>query len=156
MTTTPAVIRELPVPAIPLDHLGFAAWPYFELDEIQAVTSVLKSGRVNYWTGQEGRLFESEFAKCVGTKYAVCLANGTVALELALYALRIGPGAEVITTSRTFIASASSVVMRGAHPVFADVDHNSQNITAETIQVAITPKTKAIIAVHLDGWPCDM
>jgi dTDP-4-amino-4,6-dideoxygalactose transaminase len=156
MTTTPAVIRQLSVPGVPFDHLGFAAWPYFESDEIQAVTSVLKSGKVNYWTGHEGRLFESEFAKYVGTNYAVCLANGTVALELALHALGIGPGDEIITTSRTFIASASCAVVRGAHPVFVDVDRDSQNITAETIHGAITPKTKAIIAVHLAGWPCDM
>jgi dTDP-4-amino-4,6-dideoxygalactose transaminase len=111
---------------------------------------------VNYWTGQEGRLFENEYAAFVGTKHAICLTNGTVALELALYALGIGPGDEVITTSRTFIASASCIVMRGAKPVCVDVDRNSQNITAETIRRAITPRTKAIIAVHLAGWPCDM
>jgi len=136
--------------------LPFAPWPHFEADEIEAVTSVLRSGKVNYWTGQEGRLFETEFARSVGTKYAICLANGTVALELSLQALGIGRGDEVITTSRSFIASASCIVMRGAHPVCADVDPDSQNITAETIRRAITPRTKAIIAVHLAGWPCDM
>ena len=135
--------------------LPFAPWPHFEADEIEAVTSVLRSGNVNYWTGQEGRLFEAEFAQSVGAKYAVCLANGTVALELALQALGIGRGHEVITTSRTFIASASCIVMRGARPVCVDVDRDSQNITAETIRRAITPRTKAIIAVHLAGWPCD-
>lgn len=136
--------------------LPFAPWPYFEADEIEAAASVLRSGKVNYWTGQEGRLFETEFARSVGTKYAVCLANGTVALELALQALGIGRGDEVITTSRSFIASASCIVMRGARPVCVDVDPDSQNITAETIRRAITPRTKAIIAVHLAGWPCDM
>ena len=112
--------------------------------------------RVNYWTGDEGRQFEKEYAEYVGTKHAVAVANGTVGLELALYALGIGHGDEVITTSRTFIASASCVAMRGAKPVIADIDRDSQNITAETIAAAITPRTKAIIAVHLAGWPCEM
>jgi dTDP-4-amino-4,6-dideoxygalactose transaminase len=136
--------------------LPFAPWPYFAADEIEAVNAVLRSGKVNYWTGNEGSKFETEFAEYVGTKHAICVANGTVALELALYALGIGQGDEVITTSRTFIASASCVVMRGARPVCVDVDRNTQNITAETIRRAITPRTKAIIAVHLAGWPCDM
>lgn len=132
------------------------AWPYFAEDEIQAAADVLRSGKVNYWTGQVGREFEKAFAKYHDCEYGIALANGTVALELALYALDIGPGDEVITTPRTFIASASAIVMRGATPVLADVDLESQNITAETIARVITPKTKAIIAVHLAGWPCDM
>jgi len=136
--------------------LPFAPWPYFEPDEIEAATAVLRSGKVNYWTGEQGRMFETEFARSVGAQYAICVANGTVALELALQAVGIGRGDEVITTSRTFIASASCIVMRGARPVCADVDPESQNITAETIRRAITPRTKAIIAVHLAGWPCDM
>jgi len=134
----------------------FASWPFFDYDEIEAASAVLRSGKVNYWTGEEGRQFEVEFAKFCGTKHAVCLANGTLALELALQAMGVGPGDEVITTSRTFIASASCVVMRGARPVCVDVDQSSQNITAQTIRKAITPRTKAIIAVHLAGWPCDM
>lgn len=134
----------------------FAPWPHFEADEIEAATRVLQSGKVNYWTGQEGRLFEREFAEYVGTRHAVALHNGTVALELALYALGVGDGDEVITTPRTFIASASAAVMRGAKPVFADVDPDSGNITAETIEKAITSRTKAIIVVHLAGWPADM
>ncbi len=133
-----------------------APWPFFAADEIAAAQSVLKSGKVNYWTGEEGRFFEKEFSTFTGTRYAVALANGTVALELALYAFGIGPGDEVIVTSRTFIASASCIVMRGATPVMADVDPVSQNITAETIKPLITQRTKAIIAVHLAGWPCDM
>lgn len=136
--------------------LSFPSWPYFEPDEIEAASCVLRSGRVNYWTGNEGRLFEKEFATFTSCKHAVAVANGTVALELALYALGIGPGDEVITSSRTFIASASCAVMRGARPVFADVDRNSQNITADTIRMALTPRTRAIVAVHLAGWPCDM
>ena len=109
------------------EPLPFSPWPHFEADEIEAVTAVLRSGKVNYWTGQEGRLFEAEFARHVGSKHAICVANGTVALELALHALGIGPGDEVITTSRTFIASASCAVMRGARPVCVDVDRDSQN-----------------------------
>ncbi len=143
-------------PALARQLVPFPAWPYFEADEIEATASVLRGGKVNYWTGQEGRLFESEFASYVGTKHAVCVANGTLALELALQALGIGHGDEVITTSRTFIASASCAVVRGARAICADVDRESQNITAKTIRRAITQNTKAIIAVHLAGWPCDM
>ncbi len=153
--TTAAVHQRMLSPT-PKSVLPFAPWPHFEADEIEAVTGVLRSGKVNYWTGEEGRALEREFAESVGTKYAVCVANGTVALELALWALGIGRGDEVITTSRTFIASASCIAMRGARPVCADVDPDSQNITAETIRRAITPRTRAIIAVHLAGWPCDM
>ena len=140
----------------PSKKLKFATWPHFDFDEIEAASAVLRSGKVNYWTGEEGRQFEVDFAKFCSTKHAVCLANGTLALELALQAMGVGGGDEVITTSRTFIASASCVVMRGARPVCVDVDRNSQNITTQTIQRAITPRTKAIIAVHLAGWPCDM
>jgi dTDP-4-amino-4,6-dideoxygalactose transaminase len=134
----------------------FPSWPCFADDEIAAAASVLRSGNVNYWTGEEGRLFEKEFAAFAGCKYAVAVANGTVALELALRGLGVGPGDEVITTSRTFIASASSIIAVGARPVFADVDRDSQNITAETIRQVRSARTKAIIAVHLAGWPCEM
>lgn len=140
----------------PVRSRPFPSWPYYEADEIEAAKEVLSSGRVNYWTGQEGREFEKEYAAFVQTKYAVALMNGTVALEAALYALGLSPGDEVITTSRTFIASASCVVLRGGTPVMADVDRVSQNITADTIAAALTPQTRGIIAVHLAGWPCDM
>lgn len=136
--------------------LNFLTWPTFADDEILKATEVLASGKVNYWTGEQGRLFEEEYAKSVGTDYAVALMNGTVALEAALAALNIGPGHEVITTCRTFIASASCVVMRGATPVLADVDPISQNMTVDSIKKVLTPKTKAIIVVHIAGWPCDM
>jgi dTDP-4-amino-4,6-dideoxygalactose transaminase len=131
-------------------------WPYFGSEEIEAAEQVLRSGKVNYWTGEEGRRFEEEFAAFAGCRYAVALANGTVALELALFALGIGEGDEVVTTSRTFIASASCAIMRGARVAIADVDRESQNVTAETLRAALTPRTRAIIAVHLAGWPCDM
>jgi hypothetical protein len=131
-------------------------WPFYAEDEIASAVRVLLSGKVNYWTGAEGREFEKEYAAALGRKHAVALANGTLALELALRVLGIGPGDEVITTPRTFVASASCVVAVGARPTFADIDPDSQVITAETIRAAITPATKAIIAVHLAGWPCEM
>jgi dTDP-4-amino-4,6-dideoxygalactose transaminase len=134
----------------------YPSWPCFSVEEADAVRNVLLSNKVNYWTGNECREFEREYAEYVGTHHAVAVANGTVALELALYALGVGPGDEVITTSRTYIASASCAVMRGALPVIVDVDDISQNISPSAIQAAITPRTKAIVAVHLAGWPCDM
>src|SRR5213593_3720616 len=117
----------------PLRNRPFAPWPSFEPDEIEAATAVLKSGKVNYWTGEEGRGFEQEFAESAGCRHGVALANGTVALELALHVSGIGAGDDVIVTSRTFIASASCAVMRGAVPIMTDVDRDSGNITAETI-----------------------
>lgn len=134
----------------------FSPWPSFTEEEADAVRAVILSNKVNYWTGQECREFEKEFAAWVGTEYAVALANGTVALDVALKALEIGVGDEVIVTSRTFLASVSSIVNAGAVPVFADVDCDSQNITAETISAVLTARTKAVICVHLAGWPCDM
>lgn len=117
---------------------------------------VVLSNKVNYWTGQEGREFEKEFAAWAGTARAIALANGTVALDVALKALDIRGGDEVIVTPRTFLASVSSIVNAGAIPVFAEVDRDSQNITAQTIDAVLTPRTKAVICVHLAGWPCDM
>jgi dTDP-4-amino-4,6-dideoxygalactose transaminase len=135
---------------------AFASWPHFAPDEIEAATRVLQSGKVNYWTGDEGRQFEKEFAEFAGCQHAIALANGTVALETALKALGVSPGDEVITTSRTFIASASCIVAVGARPIIADINRDSQNVTADTIRRMITPRTKAIIVVHLAGWPCEM
>ncbi|MDQ6960747.1 MAG: DegT/DnrJ/EryC1/StrS aminotransferase family protein [Mariprofundaceae bacterium] len=137
-------------------NADFPSWPHYDQDEIDAVAQVLRSGKVNYWTGDQGRCFEREFADYIGCRYGIALANGTVALEAALHALSIGPGDEVIVPTRTFIASASCVAMRGARPVVADVDSESGNITTETIEKVRTPQTKAVIAVHLGGWPCDM
>lgn len=131
-------------------------WPHFDEDEIAAVTAVLRSGKVNYWTGDACRAFERDYAQATGRQHAVALANGTLALELALIAFDIGAGDEVVTASRTYVASASCAVMRGATPVVADVDADSQCVTAETIRAALTPRTKAIVVVHLAGWPCPM
>jgi dTDP-4-amino-4,6-dideoxygalactose transaminase len=134
----------------------FPSWPSFTAEEAEAVSCTLLSNKVNYWTGQECREFEKEFAAWCGTEYAVAIANGTVALDLALKALNIGAGDEVIVTSRTFLASVSCIVTAGAIPVFADIDRDSQNITAATIAPIITTRTRAIICVHLAGWPCEM
>lgn len=134
----------------------FSPWPCFTQEEVDAVADVLASNRVNYWTGDRCREFERRFAEWAGTRHAVALANGTLALDLALKALGIGAGDEVVTAPRTFIASASCIVTAGATPVFADVDADSQNITAETIRAVLTPRTRAIICVHLGGMPCDM
>ncbi len=140
----------------------FSPWPCFTQEESDKVSEVLLSNKVNYWTGQEGRDFEREFAAYTDSKYAIALSNGTLALDLALVALGIGArnggseADEVIVTSRTFLASASVIVTAGARPVFADVDANSQNITSDTVSVVLTKNTKAIIAVHLAGLPCEM
>lgn len=133
-----------------------SSWPVFDAEQRAAVERVLCSGNVNYWTGHEGRSFETEYAASLGVKHAIAVANGTVALELALLTLGVGPGDEVIVPSRTFIASASAAVMQGATPVIADIDEDSQNLTVDTIAAVMTSRTKAIIAVHLAGWPCDM
>lgn len=135
---------------------GFSPWPFFDEAQQKAVLEVLRTGRVNYWTGTEGRSFEREFAAWTGTRHAIALSNGTVALDAIWKALGIGPGDEVICTPRTFQASASSIAMCGARPVFADVDRESQNITPETVAPLISARTRAILCVHLGGWPCDM
>jgi dTDP-4-amino-4,6-dideoxygalactose transaminase len=137
-------------------NTSFPSWPLFTEEESRAVSKVLLSNKVNYWTGQECREFEKEFSAWSQSEYAIAVANGTVALDLAFVALGIGKGDEVIVTSRTFLASVSSIINSGATPVFADVDADTQNISVATISEKITPKTKAILAVHLAGWPCDM
>jgi dTDP-4-amino-4,6-dideoxygalactose transaminase len=135
---------------------SFTPWPHFSEEEAAAVGEVLLSNKVNYWTGQEGREFEREFAAWAGTEHAVALTNGTVALDVALQALDVGPGDEVVVTPRTFLASVSCIANAGASPVFADVDRDSQNITAETIRAVLSAQTRAVVCVHLAGWPCDM
>jgi len=137
-------------------NIEFSSWPSYTLEEADAVHDVMLSNKVNYWTGNECREFEKEFAVWSDVKYAVALGNGTLALDIALKALEVGVGDEVIVTSRTFIASVSSIVNSRAVPVFADVDLDTQNITPQSIRAVITGKTKAIICVHLAGWPCDM
>ena len=137
-------------------NTSVSPWPSYGDEEVEAATQILRSGKVNQWTGEHVRAFETEFAAFADCAHAVAVANGTLALDLALRALDIGPGDEVIVTPRTFIASASCVVNAGATPVFADVDRDSGNITPATIQPVVSERTKAIIPVHLAGWPCDM
>src|SRR5690606_35667250 len=131
-------------------------WPHFDEEQIAAAAAILRSGKVNYWTGEEGRAFEQEFARACGAPFGIALANGTVALDLALHVLGIGSGDEVVVTSRSFIASASAVALCGARPVFADVDPDSQNITPASVRAVLSSRTRAIIAVHLAGWPCEL
>jgi dTDP-4-amino-4,6-dideoxygalactose transaminase len=134
----------------------FSPWPSFTEEEVDAVSRVLRSNRVNYWTGEECRAFEREYAAWAGTAYAVAMANGTLALDAAWPTLNIGAGDEVICTPRTYLASASTIAMAGAKPIFADVDLDSQNITPASVAPLITSRTRAIMCVHLAGWPCDM
>ncbi len=131
-------------------------WPVFDDEQIEAVNRVLRSGRVNAWTGPEVGAFETDFADLVGTQHAIAMANGSVTLDTALRVLDLEPDDEVIVSPRSFVVSASCVMLAGATPVFADVDRDSQNITAATVAPLITPRTRGILAVHHAGWPCDM
>lgn len=132
------------------------SWPFFDKQEIEKVQDILRSGRINYWTGSEGKDFEKEFSKYVGVNHSVAVDNGTNALILAAHALGISKGDEVIMSPRTFVASAFSIMHLGAKPIFIDIDRNSQNMDPTLIEQAITPNTKAIMAIHLAGWPCEM
>ncbi|AKM08238.1 DegT/DnrJ/EryC1/StrS family aminotransferase [Pelagerythrobacter marensis] len=143
-------------------NTAFAPWPSYSEEEVDAVSAVLRSNRVSYWTGEECRHFEREFADWSDCSHAIAVTNGTVALDLALHGLGIGAvngGSatdEVIVTPRTFLASVSCVVNAGAVPVFADVERDSGNLSAATIAPHLTERTRAIIVVHLAGWPADM
>jgi dTDP-4-amino-4,6-dideoxygalactose transaminase len=139
-----------------LAYLPEESWPAYAEDEIAAVVGVLKSGKVNQWTGSDVFHFQQACAERFGGSHGIALANGSLALELALLAFGVGPGDEVVVTPRTFMASASCVRLVGATPVFAEVDRDSGNITAATIEAVLTPRTRAVIPVHLAGWPCDM
>lgn len=136
--------------------MTFSNWPSYSKKELNEVNKIISSGKVNYWTNKYGKKFEESFAKFFGCKYAVAVANGSIALDIALDTLNIKNGDEVIVTPRSYVASASCIVKAGAKPIFVDVDSNSQNITAENILKKINKKTKAIICVHLAGWPCEM
>ncbi|MBM4113285.1 MAG: DegT/DnrJ/EryC1/StrS family aminotransferase [Phycisphaerae bacterium] len=138
------------------DPLLGAPWPFFDEETIEASSRVLRSGRVNWWTGDECRAFEREWCERFGTAHALAMSNGSVSLEVALRALDVGPGDEVVVTPRSFVASAACVALVGAVPVFADIDERSQNLTAASIEAVLSPRTKAILPVHLAGWPCDM
>ena len=134
----------------------FPSWPHYSEDSIRHVSDVLRSGKVNYWTGDLCKQFESNFSDYISSPYCISVTNGTVALELSLLALGFAPGDEVIVTPRSFIASVSSVVRSGARPIFADVDVRTGNLTADTIRPHINSRTKAVLCVHLGGLPCDL
>lgn len=152
MTSPPlAIDGGAPVRSAPM-----APWPHFDDEMVEAVTRVLRSGRVNYWTGTETRAFEAEYAASLGVQHAIAVANGTVSIEILLRCLGIGKGDEVITTPRTFVGTATAIVAVGARPVFADVDPDSGNLDPNSVDAVITPRTRAILPVHLGGWPCDM
>ena len=125
------------------------------LEEISATQKVLASGNVNYWTGNEGKQFESDFANYTGCKHAVAVSNGTVALELALEAIGIQPGDEVITQGFNFIATIESIIDCGAKPVIAPIDEYL-NMDKDATEKLITKKTKVILCVHLFGHPADV
>jgi dTDP-4-amino-4,6-dideoxygalactose transaminase len=131
-------------------------WPNFDEKAIAAVEEVLRSGKVNYWTGTKGMLFEKQFAEWQGSKYAVSVATGTAALHVGLSALGIGPGDEVIVPSYTFIASSFSIIQAGAIPRFADVNIDDHCISIESAEKLVNHRTKAIMPVHLYGNVCDM
>lgn len=139
-----------------MSYRSFSSWPFYTKEESDSISQIILSNKVNYWTGSECREFEKEFAKWADTHHAIALMNGSVALDLAFRALGIGPGDEVIVTPRSFIASVSCVVNAGAKPVFADVDIDSGNLTAESIRSVLSPATRAVVCVHLAGWVCDM
>lgn len=143
-------------PVAPSDPLTLAPWPVYDAEQIAAAGRVLASGRVNYWSGLEGRRFEQDFAQACGCRHGVALANGSLALSSAYLALGLGSGDELITTPRSFVATASAAVLLGVRPLFADVDPHSQSITAASIAPLISPRTRAIAVVHLGGWPAPM
>ncbi len=135
----------------PLPH-----WPSLDETAIKAVEQVLRSGKVNYWTGRRGMEFEQEYARWQGSKYAISVATGTAALHVSLSALGIGPGDEVIVPSYTFIASSFSIVQAGAIPRFADVNLEDHCLSVESAEKLVTRRTKAVMPVHLYGNVCDM
>jgi len=147
--------KEIVMNGAGVEELGFPMWPQFNPDTLEDVLEPIKNGKVNYWTGPKGMEFEEAWAKWIGAKMAISCTNGTAALHIALAALNIGPGDEVIVPSYSFIASSFSVVQAGAIPVFGDVT-DDHTLDPNCIEALITPRTKAIIVVHLYGGVADM
>ncbi|HNT88550.1 MAG TPA: DegT/DnrJ/EryC1/StrS family aminotransferase, partial [Candidatus Hydrogenedentes bacterium] len=131
-------------------------WPCLDENAVRAVKAVLRSGKVNYWTGPKGMEFEQRFAEWQGSKFAISTTNGTSALHTALAGLGIGPGDEVIVPSYTFIASSFSILQAGAIPRFADVNRDDHCLSVESAAKLINERTKAIMPVHLYGNVADM
>ena len=157
MSNDPATSQKLAMDGGPKTVTNqLSGWPQFAEEGIKAVEEVLRSGKVNYWTGPKGMEFEKEFAQWQGSKFAISTATGTSALHVALSALGIGPGDEVIVPSYTFIATSFAVVQAGAIPRFADVNIDDHCISVESAEKLVTSRTKAIMPVHLYGNVCDM
>lgn len=140
----------------PVNKTPFPIWPAFSEKTKKEALKPLETGLVNYWTGTKGMEFEEKWAAYCGCRFGVSTTNGTSALHTALAACDIGPGEEVIVPSYSFIASAFCVLQAGAIPVFADVRRETHTIDPEDIERKITPRTRAILPVHLYGIPCDM
>ena len=139
-----------------MSQFALPRWPVFEADELAAVDAVLRSGNVNYWTSRECHDFEAAWSSAHGGRRSISMANGSLTLDVAMRALEIGPGDEVIVSPRSYVASAMCVVLAGAKPIFADVDPISGCINHETAEAVRSPRTRAVIPVHVGGWPCDM
>ena len=140
----------------PVRKTPFHPWPVFDESEERNLLEVLHSGNWGVISGTKVNEFEQKFAAFQDAKFGICVPNGTLALELALRALGIGPGDEVITTPYTFIATASSILTVGATPIFVDIDPNSYNLDPAMVEAALSEHTRAIIPVHLGGRPADM
>lgn len=139
-----------------MEKINYPSWPTYSRKEINLVSSILKTGKTNFWTGKYCNLFENKFAKYFSRKFAISVSSGSVALDLAVKSLGLKKNDEVLVTPRSYIASASCVVSHNLKPIFVDVDLDSQNILPDDIERKITKKTKAIILVHLAGHPCEM
>lgn len=140
----------------PVYTAPFPPYPKYGDEEIRAAERVLRSGKFSRLSGEETKKFEQEYAEWFGVKHAIAVNNGTASIHVALAALGIGPGDEVIHTSHCFIGTATPSAHAGATPVFADIDPRTYNIDPKSIEEKITPRTKAIVPVHLNGCPADM
>jgi dTDP-4-amino-4,6-dideoxygalactose transaminase len=134
----------------------FPPWPHFEEEEKRAVRAVLDSDDVNYHRGECGITFERRFAEWVGVRHGLAVTNGGAALQCAVAASGAGPGDEVIVPAHTYVASDLAAVWAGATPVFADCERATLNVSAATVEPLVTDRTRAMIAVHMYGRPCDM
>jgi dTDP-4-amino-4,6-dideoxygalactose transaminase len=139
-----------------LKNINSDIWPYVSKQEHKIVSDVLKSNKLNYWTGLQCKSFEKEFSSFFGKKYGVSVCNASVALDISLRSLNLPQGSEIIVTPRSYVSSASCVLNNNLKPIFADIDINSQNLSPKSIEKKINKKTKAIILVHLSGYPCEM
>src|SRR5687768_1401985 len=140
----------------PVRKKAFPQWPVYGAAEEQALLRVLHSGKWGKLDGPEVATFEKRFADYCGCKHAIAVVNGTISLRIALMAAGIRAGDEVIVPPYTFLATATAVVEANATPVFVDVDRETFNLDPRQIEANITPRTRAIIPVHLGGLPCDM